>query len=82
MSRLANDDAGIAVPVLAVIVGVVFVAVLFFKFVDMVGLSSGERKLPPKSAKQHPRSGEASTAREVSSHDDVVSCDLRRGFGP
>jgi hypothetical protein len=37
MSRLANDDAGIALPVLAVIVAVIFVAVLFFKFVDMVG---------------------------------------------
>ena len=41
MSRLANNDAGIALPVLAVIVAVVFVAVLFFKFVDMVGRSSG-----------------------------------------
>jgi hypothetical protein len=41
MSRLANDGAGIAVPVLAVIVAVVFIAVLFFKFVDMVGPSSG-----------------------------------------
>ncbi|MGA3062389.1 MAG: hypothetical protein ABSD90_04070 [Methylocystis sp.] len=41
MSRLANDDAGIAVPVLAVIVAVVFITVLFFKFVDLVGPSSG-----------------------------------------
>jgi hypothetical protein len=41
MSRLANDDAGIAVPVLAVIVAVVFIAALFFKFVDLVGPSSG-----------------------------------------
>jgi hypothetical protein len=41
MSRLANDDAGIAVPVLAVIVGIVFTTVLFFKFVDLVGPSSG-----------------------------------------
>ena len=41
MSRLANDEAGIAVPVLAVIVAVVFIAVLFFKFVDMAGPSSG-----------------------------------------
>ena len=45
MSRLANDEAGIAVPVLAVIVAVVFIAVLFFKFVDMVGAVIGERKL-------------------------------------
>jgi hypothetical protein len=41
MSRFANDDAGIAVPVLAVIVAIVFIAVLFVKFVDMVGPSSG-----------------------------------------
>ena len=41
MSRLANDDAGIAAPVVAVIVAVVFIAVLFFKFVDLVGPSSG-----------------------------------------
>jgi hypothetical protein len=40
MSRLANDNGGTAMPVLAIIVGVVFVAVLFFKFVDMVGTSS------------------------------------------
>jgi hypothetical protein len=41
MSRLANDDAGIAAPVVAVIVAVVFIAVLFFKFVDLVGPSAG-----------------------------------------
>jgi hypothetical protein len=41
MSRLANDDAGAAMPVLAVIVAVIFIAVLFFKFVEMVGPSSG-----------------------------------------
>jgi hypothetical protein len=40
MSRLANDNGGTAMPVLAIIVGAVFVAVLFFKFVDMVGTSS------------------------------------------
>ena len=40
MSRLANDEGGIVMPVLAIIVGVVFIAVLFFKFVDMVGTAS------------------------------------------
>jgi uncharacterized membrane protein len=40
MSRLANDEGGIVMPVLAIIVGVVFVVVLFFKFVDMAGTSS------------------------------------------
>jgi uncharacterized membrane protein len=43
MSRLANDEAGIVMPVLAVIVGVVFVVVLFFKFVDIEGASSASR---------------------------------------
>ena len=43
MSHLANDEAGIVMPVLAVIVGVVFVAVLFFKFVDIEGTSSASR---------------------------------------
>ena len=34
MSRQANDDAGIAMPALAAIVGIAFAVVLFFKFVD------------------------------------------------
>lgn len=47
MSLLAHDDAGTAMPVLAVVVGIVFIVVCFFKFLDWAtpsaeGLGSGE----------------------------------------
>ena len=66
MSRLANDDAGIAVPVLAVIVAVVFIAVLFFKFVELVGPSSGSGSLR-RSAKPHPRLDKVRAVRALAS---------------
>ena len=46
MSNGSDLEPGTAVPAMTVIVGVVFVVFLFFRFVDWVGPSSGKLNAP------------------------------------